>query len=207
MVSSFLFTSRSSSSPSFSPSVAQSVYTDKSWHIPQLAPGSDVTLRWVCVFLFSCICVSVEMVEPTLARPSTASPTSTLQRSEWAFLCLTQQETELIYRRWSQMKRAALFKVCALLQLAERGLCPRESDTVLKTRSAKPLTSPWMLFFSPCYTFYLVKCETSMKGPQDLLADWQHKHSRKAARSVYFFCAEECSPNRDKDGSAYSAPR
>lgn len=53
------------------------------------------------------------------------------------------------------------------------------------------------------YTFCLVKCETSEEGPRDLLANWQHKHSHKAARMVYFFWAEECFPKKDKDGSAY----
>lgn len=56
------------------------------------------------------------------------------------------------------------------------------------------------------YTLCLVKCETSVEGPQDLLADWQHKHSCKAARMVYFFWALECSLKRDKDGSAHWLP-
>lgn len=159
-----------------------------------------MTLGWVCVFVS---CIWRESSPPWQSLKTTSS-TYILPRRERSFLYPPRQETDLIYHQRSQMKRAACLKYApsstALSSSLCGGLCVNLTQVTVVPLQKIPKVNKTLFF---CILFYSVECETS---PRDLLANWQHKHSRKAARMVYFFWAVECSLKRDKDGSAYRLP-
>lgn len=96
----------------------------------------------------------------------------------------------------TKKKSSPVKRVCPL-SLIWAALCPEawgwiwhRARPFLRSRVNKTLNVSLDVCF--CVHFLMVKSQTSLEGPWDPLADWQHKYSHKAARTVYFIWAVEC---------------